>query len=41
MFSQCLCGFSLGAPASHSPKAFLLTGYSKLAAGVNVDVNCC
>ena len=46
MFSQCLCGFSLGSPASsHSPKTcrlgFGLIGDSKLIIGVNGCLSLC
>ncbi len=43
MFSPCLCGFSLGIPASsHSPNTCRLTGGdSKLPIGVNVCVDGC
>ena len=44
MFSLCLCGFSLGAPASLSPKTCklgfqALWAFLKLAVGVTVSVD--
>ena len=47
IFFLCLCGFSVGNPASsHSPNTFKLwvgrlMGHSKLSAGVNVSVDGC
>ncbi len=42
MFFSCLCGFSLGTPASsHNPKTCRLIGDSKLPVGVNVSVSAC